>query len=108
MTEETIFTIITEAGNAKSMAFEALEMAKKGEFKKARELVKKSTDNFNKAHDIQTDLITKEANGEKSEVGILMVHAQDHLATATLAKDLVKEMIRMEEEIWELKNKEDL
>ncbi|MFW5686637.1 MAG: PTS lactose/cellobiose transporter subunit IIA [Halanaerobium sp.] len=104
--EEIIFTIISEAGNAKSLAFEALREARKGNFKKANEKLKEVNKNFNKAHDIQTDLITKEANGEKNEVSILMVHAQDHLTSATLAKDLIKEMIKMQEEIHKIKKEE--
>ena len=101
--EETVFTIISEAGNAKGMAFEAFSLAKKGEFETARNKLKEANQYFNKAHDIQTELISKEAKGEGEEVGILMVHAQDHLATATLAKDLVGELIGMQEEIHELK-----
>ncbi|RAK11722.1 PTS system cellobiose-specific IIA component [Halanaerobium saccharolyticum] len=101
--EEIIFKIITEAGDAKSLAFEALKEARKGDFKKARKKLKKANKNFNNAHDVQTDLISKEANGQKNEVSILMVHAQDHLTSATLAKDLIKEMVKMQEEIFNLK-----
>ncbi|GAB6099942.1 PTS lactose/cellobiose transporter subunit IIA [Halanaerocella petrolearia] len=105
--EETVFTIITEAGNAKGMAFEAFSLAKEGKFEEAEEKLKEVNECFNKAHDIQTELISKEAQGEGEEVSILMVHAQDHLATATLTKDLVKEMIGMQKEINTLKQDGD-
>ena len=101
--EEVIFTIISEAGNAKGLAFEALSLAREGKFEEADAKLKECNQFFNKAHDIQTDLITKEAQGEKNEVSILMVHAQDHLASATLTKDLVAEMIKMQREIHDLK-----
>lgn len=101
--EEVIFKIIAEAGNAKSLAFEALNLAQKGEFEAADSKLKEANQNFHNAHDVQTDLISREANGQKTEVSILMVHAQDHLTSATLAKDLIKEMIKMEKEIHILK-----
>jgi len=40
-------------------------------------------------------LITGELNGEKTETSLLMVHAQDHLMTSLLARDLIEEMIGM-------------
>ncbi len=54
---------------------------------------------------MQTSLIHKEARGEKIEINLLLVHAQDHLMNTLLAKDLVKSMIKMQKEINELKEK---
>ena len=45
------------------------------------------------AHEIQTEMIQNELNGKKVEVGLLMVHAQDHLMNAMTVMDLCKEMI---------------
>ena len=39
-----------------------------------------------------------EANGEKLDYSIIMVHAQDHLMTSMLAKELIEEMVKMYEE----------
>ena len=47
------------------------------------------------AHHIQTSLLAKEANGDHTEVNVMLVHAQDHLMTAILAKELIAEMIEM-------------
>ena len=49
------------------------------------------------AHKIQTQLITAEMSGgeNKPEVGLLMVHAQDHYMTSQLARDLIEEMINV-------------
>ena len=55
------------------------------------------------AHDVQTQLITSEINGEKTETSLLMVHAQDHLMTSILARDLIEEMIGMLKEQSEAK-----
>jgi PTS system cellobiose-specific IIA component len=56
------------------------------------------------AHKVQTELIQQESSGDKLELSLLMVHAQDHLMTSMLAKDLIEKMIYMQNEINELKN----
>ena len=44
--------------------------------------MKQSTEEMLKAHELQTDLIVREAEGEKLDIGLIMVHSQDHLMTA--------------------------
>lgn len=90
-----------DAGETKSLAFQAINEAKKGNFSEAENLLKKSTEEMLKAHELQTDLIIKEADGEKMEVGLIMVHAQDHLMTAILFKELAKEFIEVYKKLEE-------
>lgn len=94
-TEMIAFEIIANAGDAKALAFEALEAAKEGNFEEADALLKKSDEAAVKAHRVQTDLLCKEANGEKTAVDVLLVHSQDHLMTSMLAVELIKEMITL-------------
>jgi PTS system cellobiose-specific IIA component len=47
---------------------------------------------------MQTSLLQEEAQGEKQEISLLLIHAQDHLMNASLAKKLIKEMIDMIQE----------
>ncbi len=89
------FEIIANAGDARSFAFGALEAAKAGNFEEAEELLKKSNAAAVEAHHAQTDLLVKEANGEKTQVDVLLVHAQDHLMTSMLAVELIKELIAL-------------
>ncbi len=93
--EETIMSIIIHSGNAKGYSFEALSEAKKSNLDKAGELIKKADQELLEAHHVQTKMLQAEASGEKIEVNLLMVHAQDHLMNATLAKDLIAEMVGM-------------
>ncbi|MBZ9607411.1 PTS lactose/cellobiose transporter subunit IIA [Clostridium estertheticum] len=93
--EEIIFKIISHAGIARSMCFEALYLAREGEFSKAEGLIKQAKDELIETHEIQNSMIQKEAKGEKQEISLLLVHAEDHLMTAMLAKDLISEMIEM-------------
>ena len=47
------------------------------------------------AHHAQTDLLQKYASGTEVKIEIIMVHAQDHLMTAILARELVEEIINV-------------
>ena len=86
-------TLIANSGDARSMAFGALEAAKAGNFEEADELLKKSDEAATLAHKAQTELLFKEANGDHTDVNVLLVHAQDHLMTSMLASELIKEII---------------
>lgn len=93
--EVVAMELVGNAGEARSLAFEALAEAKKGNFEKAEELLNQSKEASLKAHHTQTELICNEADGNKIEIGLLMVHAQDHLMTSILARELISEMIEM-------------
>lgn len=95
--EHFVITIIVKSGEAKSSAFEAIQFAKKGEFDKASELLNQSNENLASAHQMQTSLIQTEAGGNKTEVTLLMVHAQDHLMTAMTVRDLAREIVELYE-----------
>ena len=95
--------LIGHAGESKSYSFEALRAAKTGNFEEADNCIKKAGEEMLKAHEIQTELITKEAGGEKIDTGLIMIHAQDHLMGAILFKDMVIEMIDLYKTIDTLK-----
>lgn len=97
--EMIIFDIINHGGTAKSLAYEALAAAEKGKYDEAEELLAQADESLLQSHHVQTSLITKEAAGEKTEVSLLMVHAQDHLMTAIEAKTLIEGMISMHKKI---------
>ena len=54
------------------------------------------------AHDVQTDMLTKEAQGIHTEIDLYMVHAQDHLMNSITFKDLATEIISQEKRIQAL------
>ncbi|MFA6075171.1 MAG: PTS lactose/cellobiose transporter subunit IIA [Negativicutes bacterium] len=103
--EMVIFQLITFGGSARSDVFEAYAAAKAGKFEDAQALVKSAGEALLEAHKVQTDLIQQEAAGNNMTVKLLMVHAQDHLMTSILAKDLIENMIDMQKQIQELQSK---
>ncbi len=93
----TAMELITYSGNAKSLAMEALQKARNNEIAASEELMKECEESLLHAHKVQTSLLVKEASGEKVELFLLMVHAQDHLMNAITVKDLAKEIIHLHE-----------
>ena len=57
------------------------------------------------AHKIQTSIIHKEAAGEKIDVGVIFVHAQDHLMTTLSEKALIERMIKQNKRIYDIEQK---
>lgn len=105
--EEIIFSIIIHGGNARAKAYDALKAAQNSDFVKAKEDLDEADKELGNAHRIQTSIIQKEANGEKVDISVLFVHAQDHLMTAIAEKGLIESMIDLYKRIDELeKNKE--
>ena len=97
--ELIIMNLIVDAGSAKSYAMDAIRMAKEGSFSDAEEALELANSELSKAHHAQTDLIQRAAKGEVIEISLFMVHAQDHVMTATLAKDLAAEIVELHERI---------
>ncbi|KEU48533.1 PTS lactose/cellobiose transporter subunit IIA [Listeria monocytogenes] len=91
--EQTNMSLIVFGGNAKSDAMLAIDSAKKGDFAQADEQIAQAEQALLEAHHSQTKLIQGEARGEKTEVSLLLVHAQDHLMNAITFKDLAKEIV---------------
>lgn len=97
--EEMVMNLIIHSGEARSYAMEAMQLAKSGKFAEAKELVEKAAAQLGEAHHSQTTLIQKEAGGDKVEVSLLLVHAQDHLMTSMVVKDLAAEIIDLHEKL---------
>ena len=93
--ELMIMNIVVDSGSCRSYAMEAISHAKEKEFDKAEEALKNAESEILKAHHAQTDLIQKEAGGEKTDISLLLIHSQDHLMTAMLCKDLAKEFVEL-------------
>ena len=89
------FEIIAYAGEARSLAFNALKAAKNNQFDESDALMNQAEEVAKKAHKSQTELLINEAQGNKISPDILLIHAQDHLMTCMLAFDLIKELIEL-------------
>ncbi|MFD2729400.1 PTS lactose/cellobiose transporter subunit IIA [Enterococcus camelliae] len=97
--EKEIMELISAAGDSRAKAFEALKQVRLKNYEEAKKLIEESRASDLGAHNIQTQLIQQELNGEnKVEMNLLMVHAQDHYMTSQLVRDLIEELIKVFEE----------
>ena len=58
-------------------------------------MIKEAREDLKSAHQTQTELIQGEARGEKSELSLILVHAQDHLTTAMIMIDQAEEFLNI-------------
>ncbi|HAU5788610.1 TPA: PTS N,N'-diacetylchitobiose transporter subunit IIA [Citrobacter freundii] len=97
--EEVVMGLIINSGHARSLAYGALKMAKQGDFESAKAMMDQSRLALNEAHLVQTKLIEGDQGEGKMKVSLVLVHAQDHLMTSMLARELVTELIELHEKL---------
>ena len=93
MDEMQIMMLVVNSGNARSLALEALRDGLAGKIEDAEKKLAEADQVLLDAHEVQTELIQKELNGEGIAVSLLVVHSQDHLMTAMAIMDMVKEIV---------------
>lgn len=103
--ELEIFNIISNGGDAKAIAYEALELAHENQFEQAYKKLENANETLSKAHNTQTKLIQADINGENVKMSLLLVHAQDHLMTSISEISLIEQMIKMLKKISFLEEK---
>lgn len=93
--EQEVMELIAAAGDNKDKSFAALEELKNGNIESAKNLIKEAKKTDVAAHNVQTQLISKEMDPEQESVPmtLLMAHAQDHYMTSQLARDLIERFI---------------
>lgn len=98
--EMIIMNIINYSGEARSLSMEGIASAKKGNLKEAREKIELANEKISYAHKSQTKLIQGEAQGNKQDFSLLLIHAQDHLMNGITVKDMANEFIDLYEVIY--------
>ncbi len=97
--EETVMELIINAGESRSCAMQALYAAKAGKWDEVDGLLAQSTAASKLAHAVQTQLIGMDEGAGKVPVNLIMVHAQDHIMTSMLARELIEELIEVHKKL---------
>ena len=90
--EDAVMEIIVNAGQSRSLCFEALHCARNGNIDEARLLLNEAA---RRAHQMQTRLIEQDAGEARQQMTLIMVHAQDHLMNSLLAREFSEELIHL-------------
>lgn len=102
---QVAFDLILKAGNAKSSSMMAIDMAKEFDFESAKKYLEEAENEMREAHAIQIGMIQEEAQGISVDINIILIHAQDHMTMAIMAKDIAEQFVDLYETIQELKRK---
>lgn len=94
-TELISYQIISTVGTARSCYIEGIQLAKTGCFNEAYEQLKEGENFFNEGHKAHRELVQKEANGEKTEFSLILMHAEDQLMSAEGFRILAEEFIEV-------------
>lgn len=100
--EQISFQMITSICDVTASYMQAMEEAKTGNIAAARELIKKGEDGYSKCHEIHAGLIQRVAAGEKIEVQILLVHAEDQMMNAEMMKIMAEQIVDLNERLQRL------
>ncbi|KAF5295331.1 hypothetical protein FQR65_LT19907 [Abscondita terminalis] len=79
-------------GEAKGFAMQAIKAAKEGDFDKAQKMLDDSEKSRVQASHAHMDVIAKEAQGEKLQIPVLFMHAEDQMMNTETLTLLAKEM----------------
>lgn len=98
------FEIISYVGTAKSNYVNAIAKAKEGDFEAAEELIKQGDEAYSGGHDVHMKLLQADAAGERNgEAPLILLHAEDQMAGAEMAKLMALNLIDTYREIIALK-----
>ncbi|MBN3080308.1 MULTISPECIES: PTS lactose/cellobiose transporter subunit IIA [Pectobacterium] len=97
--ESTVMELIINAGESRSCAMQALRAAKQGNWVEMDLQMKASFEASKRAHDVQTMLIGMDEGCGKVPVNLILVHAQDHIMNAMLARELIEELIDIQRQL---------
>ncbi|MBR2682304.1 MAG: PTS lactose/cellobiose transporter subunit IIA [Atopobiaceae bacterium] len=91
--EMTMIEIVALSGDARTKLLTAVKEAKAGNLDRVQMLIDDAQELLNDAHNSQTALLTAEARGEVTTPTVLLVHAQDHLMTSMLLRDVIDALV---------------
>lgn len=89
------FEIVSYSGDARSKLLTLLKEIRSGNFDNVESVLKNADELLSKAHESQTQMLAKEANGEDMELGFIFIHGQDHLMTTLLLRDIIVDMVEL-------------
>jgi len=89
------FQVILESGNGQEIIHQAFALMREVKFAEAEAKLEIAKDAIIRPHGSQASLLQRYASGINFDVDILMVHAQDHLMTTLMLKEVASEMLHL-------------
>lgn len=102
-TEQYSFQLILHSGNARSLAYEALQMVKSGSFDEGVAQYLKAKEELIEAKKMHAELLRIMANNEGLDINLLLIHAEDHITSSSMMCEVYEELIDMYKKMEELR-----
>ena len=96
------FQLVAQVGNARSCFVDAITHAEQGDFEGAQACLDEGDASFREGHQVHMDMLQREANGDGLPFRIIVLHAEDLMASAETLRIIAERFInvykRMQEE----------
>lgn len=89
--------MILHSGNARADAYEAIDLVKNKEFEQASALLENAKKELLESQKTHAELLREMASDENVPTNLLLVHAEDHVASSEIALDMAKELFTVYE-----------
>lgn len=93
------FEIISNVGAAKSIYMEIINKCENKEFDSVEEMLEEAEGYLLQGHKKHMELVQREASGDKVELSLLLMHAEDQLMNAELIKLLAQKFMHLYKEV---------
>jgi PTS system cellobiose-specific IIA component len=94
--DQIALDLITKAGDAKNLVFEAFDSLIEGNFAKAEQLLEQADSALTEAQSVHEDFLQHAARGETEPPNYLLVHALDILMSAMSERDITRRLVALE------------
>jgi len=91
--------MVMHAGDARVSIRRSLDMAQQYHFAEAREAMKLANEELIKGHEVQTEILQKECEGDAQGYNVLFAHGMDTLMTVKSEYELAEKIVEMYEVI---------
>lgn len=95
--EERSFQLILHSGNARSLAHEALALVKQNQKQATKDKLKEAKEELLLAQRLHAQMLRDMANDKDVKIDLLLIHAEDHVASSESCLDMAKEVVEIYE-----------
>ncbi|MDR1234759.1 MAG: PTS lactose/cellobiose transporter subunit IIA [Mycoplasmataceae bacterium] len=97
--EQVSLQVIAHSGDAKGKIMEALQNAKALKYEQATKLLQDAEKDLILAEKAHMEVVVKETQGDKLQIPLLLIHAEDQMLTTQTLLLVVQELIELYKKI---------
>lgn len=93
--EQIALELIAASGTSKSLFVEAMNLAKQGKLDEAEKKMIEAKNIFVEGHKVHANLLTLEANNQNLKIPLLIIHAEDQMASVEVIEIQTEQIITL-------------